>query len=509
MKKNTTWQEEFKSLEKDSKYKNLVSHIKDLEEQIEALKIKNNGNEKIIKDFKKSEDQSKEYEDKKAEDFYDVIFKINSIINLSEGWDILMTEEGEKNYGTFSKQSIIRIGVIGNENKGKTTILKKLSDFNLPTGYSIKTEGLSIKYPQLKDHPNLKLALLDSAGLETPILNFQKDNNIEVEFIEKARDKLLTEVFLQNFIIQNSDLLLLVFGKLSFEEQKLLEKIKRDMKNIKRKESLFVIHNLKKFERKSQVENYIKEILLNSSTFNIESSTLINKYKNESTWEYFYEPNSNPKIFHLIFAKEGTEAGDFYNQNSINYILNKTSDITDRRSFNIINSIIDTFCLVSESILEEPLKKEEDILLQDKKIKLNSNKEKHIKLKKCLIDEIGFSNFLSNGFEPKYEYYISDDKLIISLEMPGKFEKTKYAKESKGSYTYIKISGIKMNEKEDNLKKNEQKENSFNNKEYGEFNTTIKLENISLDSEKPKISKKDGITTFIFQIKKDEEETEF
>ena len=121
MKKNTTWQEEFKSLEKDSKYKNLVSHIKDLEEQIEALKIKNNGNEKIIKDFKKSEDQSKEYEDKKAEDFYDVIFKINSIINLSEGWDILMTEEGEKNYGTFSKQSIIRIGVIGNENKGKTT----------------------------------------------------------------------------------------------------------------------------------------------------------------------------------------------------------------------------------------------------------------------------------------------------------------------------------------------------------------------------------------------------
>jgi hypothetical protein len=131
MKKNTTWQEEFKSLEKDSKYKNLVSHIKDLEEQIEALKIKNNGNEKIIMDLDKSvkdlkkiekyKDQSKEYEDKRAEDFYDVIFKINSIINLSEGWDILMTEEGKKNYEKFSKESIIRIRVIGNENKGKTT----------------------------------------------------------------------------------------------------------------------------------------------------------------------------------------------------------------------------------------------------------------------------------------------------------------------------------------------------------------------------------------------------
>jgi hypothetical protein len=155
----------------------------------------------------------------------------------------------------------------------------KIKEKRLPTGYSIKTEGLSIKYPQLKDHPNLKLVLLDSAGLETPVLNNLQRNNIEVEFIEKARDKLLTEVFLQNFIIQNSDLLLLVFGKLSFEEQKLLEKVKRDMKNLKRKESLFVIHNLKEFERKSHIENYIKEILLNSSTFNIESSTEINKIK--------------------------------------------------------------------------------------------------------------------------------------------------------------------------------------------------------------------------------------
>ena len=83
----------------------------------------------------------------------------------------------------------------------------KIKEKRLPTGYSIKTEGLSIKYPQLKDHPNLKLVLLDSAGLETSVLNLQR-NNIEIEFIEKARDKLLTEVFLQNFIIQNSDLLL-------------------------------------------------------------------------------------------------------------------------------------------------------------------------------------------------------------------------------------------------------------------------------------------------------------
>ena len=32
----------------------------------------------------------------------------------------------------------------------------------LPTGMSIKTEGLSIKYPELKDYKNRKIALIDS-----------------------------------------------------------------------------------------------------------------------------------------------------------------------------------------------------------------------------------------------------------------------------------------------------------------------------------------------------------
>ena len=177
------------------------------------------------------------------------------------------------------------------------------------------------------------------------------------------------------------------------------------MKNLKRKESLIVIHNLKEFERKIQVESYIKETLSNSSTFKLGENIIIDKENEEKKWTYYYEPNSEPKIFHLIFAREGTEAGDFYNNETIRYILAKTNDITDKQSFDIINSIKDTFCSVSESILEEPLKKEEDIIIEEnKKIKLN-NTQKQIKLKRCLIDEIGFSNFLSNGFEPKYEYY--------------------------------------------------------------------------------------------------------
>ena len=66
------------------------------------------------------------------------------------------------------------------KNKGKSTILKKLISFDLLTGNSIKTEGLSIKYPEIKGHPNLKIVLLDSEWIEAPILKFDNYNaNIE------------------------------------------------------------------------------------------------------------------------------------------------------------------------------------------------------------------------------------------------------------------------------------------------------------------------------------------
>ena len=499
------------------KLKEEISELKEIRQELNQEKKNKNNLEKSLKEIKAIyKDESQIYENKKAEDFYDVIIKINSIQNLAEGWDISMIDKGKENYEKYKDEPIIRVGVIGNENKGKSTILRKLSDFDLPTGYSIKTEGLSIKYPELKEHKNLKIVLLDSAGFETPVLNsvINDNNKSEIlemsgnEFKEKARDKLLTEVFLQNYIIKNSDLLLLVFGKLTFEEQKLLEKVKKDMKNLKRRESLIVIHNLKEFERKIQVENYIKETLSNSYTFKLGENLLMDKENEEKKWSYYYEPNSNPKIFHLIFAREGTEAGDFYNKGTIKYILAKINNITDKQSFDIINSIKETFCSVSESILEEPLKKEEDIIIEDnKKIKLNNTK-KQIKLKRCLIDEIGFSNFLSNGFEPKYEYYITDDKLIIEVEMPGDYENTKIKKETEGSYTFINISGNKVDK---GVKKNK-KENFFNKREYGEFHINIKIDKISLESNKLEVKKAQnnkGVTTFIYNIKKEEEEIEF
>ncbi len=60
----------------------------------------------------------------KFEDFYDVIIDIKSIKDINEGWKIKMNEKGEKKYKEFKNNKkdndVIKIGIIGNANKGKS-----------------------------------------------------------------------------------------------------------------------------------------------------------------------------------------------------------------------------------------------------------------------------------------------------------------------------------------------------------------------------------------------------
>ena len=228
-------------------------------------------------------------------DFYDIIININSIMDVHKGWKVEMTQLGEKKYKDYKDLDLIKIGIIGNVNKGKSFILSKLSKIDLPTGSSINTKGLSVKYPEVEEkYKNRRFILLDSAGFEKPILkdivnegdkkyeineikeedekdeineikeqdkkdeineikeedkkdeikdikaDDKKDeineikekenlklNDIYGTFKAKARDILITESFLQSFIISTCDLLLVAIDILSLSEQKLLNKIQK------------------------------------------------------------------------------------------------------------------------------------------------------------------------------------------------------------------------------------------------------------------------------------------
>ena len=481
--------------------------------------------------------------------FYDVIVNIKSIKDINKGWPIKLNKD---NYENYKNEKTIKIGVIGNSNKGKSFLLSKISKISLPSGTSIRTEGLSIKYPQLSESfKDRRIVLLDSAGLETPVLkeeekdkdNGENEENIgrkeketieregekytpetelvngqQIEFKkqstskeekkedivkifqEKSREKLITEIFLQNYIIFNSNILIIVIGILTYSEQKLLNRIRNEISKNRINKPLFIIHNLITYTTKEQVEEYIEEFLLKSVTFNLEEGHKISTKTETKSGKYFYEKNTDPKVFHLLFANESSPAGKIYNEFTLQFLENNYQNVTDIEPFDVVETIKERFIKISKDIIEQSEKIEFDDS-KEEIIKLNSPKD--ITLKKCLIDELGFSNLKSNGFEPAYNYYKKDNKIIVKIEIPGNCE-VKSKLNFAGEYTIIKISGEKKKDKEPEKLNS----NIINKRELGPFslNIYLKTEDYLLKNKDPNSVYKKGVYIIEYEIENKNQE---
>ena len=455
-------------------------------------KIKSNFNGKLIK-------------------FYDVIIDIKSLKDINKGWEIKMDENGEKRFKEHKDNKALIIGVLGNSNKGKSFLLSKISKIELPSGTNIRTEGLSIKYPELEKYKNRKIVLLDSEGLESPLLldkNEKEDilnqssskltNEMNKKLKEKAREKIITEMFLQNFIMYNSDIIIIVVGILTYTEQKLLNRIKEEISKTKLKKTLYIIHNLITYTSKEQVQLYIDNNLLNSATLDlIEKRDINTKINSEESPQYFHEANTN--IFHLIYANEGSEAGEYYNNFTLEFIEKSYQLITDIKPFDVIKKLKNRFIKVSKELIEKngncTFISRNDILddeniLKEKKFRLKKDNGE-IVLKRCFVDELGFSNLRSNGFNPCYNVYKKDNKIILKFETPGNVSLS-YDYNIEGIYNIITVKGKKDIDKDIES----EKDNIFNNREFGEFTIDIplKLSEYRLSNELPKSHKKEGIT---------------
>ena len=101
-----------------------------------------------------------------------------------------------------------------------------------------------------------------------------------------------------------------------------------------------------------------------------------------------------------MYAKKRSEAGDFYNQKTINFIYKIINSGTDIESFDPIECVKNYFSQISDKILESPIGEQELIFNQDEKNEGKNNANdipkimlkdpnKNICLKKCLIGELG------------------------------------------------------------------------------------------------------------------------
>ena len=251
----------------------------------------------------------------------------------------------------------------------------------------------------------------------------------EIEFEKYSRDKLITEYFIQRFIIWKSDILILVVGDITLTEQILLSRVKTEVIKIDNKsdKKIYIIHNLKDFVTDEQVNDYVENTLKKLYKIEINENIFQNIRKREVEDEnkYFdkYFTEKDNKVSHFIFINQYSKRAEYYNTPTINYIQGVLENSQERHSFPILEDCKEFLIKMSEEIIEhESSPKIENLITKeeekDDKIILKGCKE--IILKKFVIDEMGYAlNDMNN--EPKYSYYINtEDKIFyVNIELPG------------------------------------------------------------------------------------------
>ena len=261
--------------------------------------------------------------------------------------------------------------------------------------------------------------------------------NKDGQLIDLTNERRVTDFFLQRFIIENAHVILLVVGKLSIDDQFFLNKLTTLIKEEKGRflQKVIVIHNLMTMEKKEVVEDYIEKTLKKSLTFTLKAKNDLmiegeRAKKPYNRYIYFEKNDDSDKngrkgIIHIIMAKYGTEAGDYYNYSAIDYIRKAGHTVYNTEEFDVIGKLKEYFCKVGDTILKlenpnEKIKPENIKLINDKgKSKLILNYDKKIELETFYGDFINFT-FGEPKFTPEY-YLVSTDPeyVILYLDCPG------------------------------------------------------------------------------------------
>ena len=238
--------------------------------------------------------------------------------------------------------------------------------------------------------------------------------------------------------------------------------------NDNRIRSIIIVHNLSHYNKKREVENHINNFLLRSATFKLLKKTVlgIKNYEDRVYYVEEFDKKSNIEVFHYIMAKEGTEAGNEYNNLTMELIKHQYNSLNQRNGIDIPEQIKKLFCKLSNDILDEKIEIDQLETIDENKIKLKKvgpNKNKSIialnnfKIQNAYVDQDG--NYLQSKerFEPKYSLYLyreyqdddDDDEdfenyLLLRIEIPGNLKRLTARSTNKDEkYKGIIIKGYK------------------------------------------------------------------
>ena len=408
---------------------------------------------------------------------YDLVVDIKSIYELNKGWKIYHygNKDNISRTNNYDPKEKYIISVIGNANRGKTFLLRLLSAFealNEVSKNSITTLGLSMKFPK-----NKEFILLDTVGFNAPLLideyNEKKDirdlsgDNFNKIIHTITRGQIITNYLLQNFIINEADIVICLIAQLNFSEQIFLNQIRAQCEG---KKSLYVVHNLIHLKDREEIDKYLKETLLKSYTFDLEKIK-IPKFGNDYSFGYYFREkslsnkNNNKDVLHFILGNENKEELKYYNKTTIEYLKDIIQTNSSLEHKQILNSLKDYIQETSGEIFKNPLN---SIKLSETEIKCEVKK---LQTKDIAINELEKVTFIEEKFKPQYRYYVMANDLFIEILVCSQ------TKIIECNFEYVKDS-VNFIIKAEKLKvpSKEKKKIFLERGKYGEFEIKIQLD---------------------------------
>ena len=260
---------------------------------------------------------------------YDVVIRINSLNALSTtGWEIVLGANTRNIDPQASKSGEGRgviVSVLGSYNRGKSFLLNQLCDIKLPSGNLIHTEGISITAGRDKAK---NIIFLDTAGTDTAIPKNELD------------DKKATEALLREIALHLCSFIIIVVNRLRATDQSYIRQVLTHTKNANYAKNIIIVHNLMDVATQKDIDEVIKKEVI--YLFDAELDTIKLQMNNTSTNVNFYRSTHyDVKLRHFILAKQGSEAAQIWNRQSIDGIMNILQTATEtRRDLNVLPEMI-------------------------------------------------------------------------------------------------------------------------------------------------------------------------
>ena len=234
------------------------------------------------------------------EDSYDIIVMIHSLVDFAKKKRIWFLRSISSDFDPEASSPLRIIAVVGLFNKGKTFLLNKLFNLNLPHGNAVVTQGLSCVHVKER-----RMLLIDSPGVQATVSYLQSDGP------NRVTDAQSTEGFLFELVSQLSDHVIFVVNDFTSQEQKYVQMFEQKDKEAGRAaREMIVVHNLLCTKDEAEAEKIFKRQI--SSRYDGVPSHLA---------KLCYTAKGSPVVHHLAICQDGSSAGVAFNQSNLDLLI--------------------------------------------------------------------------------------------------------------------------------------------------------------------------------------------